>query len=35
MDQIKGCGTFFEDTPQRIKTRVVGGDKGANGFGFW
>ena len=26
--------TFFEDTPQRMKTRVVGGDKGTNGFGF-
>ena len=26
--------TFFEDTPQRMKTRVVGGDSGTNGFGF-
>ena len=26
--------TFFEDTPQRTKTRVVGGDKGTNWFGF-
>ena len=26
--------TFFEDMPQRMKTRVVGGDKGTNGFGF-
>ena len=26
--------TFFEDTPQIMKGRVVGGDKGTNGFGF-
>ena len=26
--------TFFEDVPQRMKTRVVGDDKGTNGFGF-
>ena len=25
-DQIKGCGDFIEDSPQRMKTRVVGGD---------
>ena len=25
-DQIGRCVTFFEDTPQRMKTRVVGGD---------
>ena len=26
--------TSFEDTPQRVKTRVVGGEQGTNGFSF-
>ena len=26
--------TLFEDMPQRVKTRVVGGDLGTNRFGF-
>ena len=26
--------TFFEDTPQGMKTRVVVSDKGTNGFSF-
>ena len=26
--------TFFQDTPQRMKTRVVVGDQGTSGFGF-
>jgi hypothetical protein len=33
-DKKEDVVTFFENAPQRMKTKVVDGDKGANGFGF-